>query len=298
MTRKKIKTAIVPVAGLGTRLLPISAAVPKELLPLGRRPALHLIAEELGRVGIERIILVSSNAKQQIADYFRPNLDLENKLRDGGKSDALAQLWSQSPFGHLEFEIVIQDEQRGLGHAVLCAAEHVENEPVIVALGDCVMGIGGQSTILESLVDVFHQRSAQIAIAFEEVPEERVSRYGIAEPKSAVTDNVFELADVIEKPSLESAPSRFAIAARYVLGPEIFEQLRITAPGKGNEIQLTDAIREMIQRSGNAFGVVMSEPRFDMGNIHSYVDAFVRFALADPELREDVLQALPDNVKR
>ncbi len=298
MTLTQIKTAIVPVAGLGTRLLPISAAVPKELLPLGRRPALHLIAEELGQVGVERIILVSSNAKQQIADYFRPNPDLENKLRDGGKTAALAQLWSQSRFANIEFEVVIQHEQRGLGHAVLCAAELVTDEPVIVALGDCVMGVGGRSTILTSLVDVFQQRSAQVAIAFEEVPEERVSRYGIAEPKSAVTDYVFELADVIEKPSLEAAPSRLAIAARYVLGPAIFEQLRNTAPGKGNEIQLTDAIRQMIARSGNAFGVVMSEPRFDMGNIHSYVDAFVRFALADPELREDVLQALPENVKR
>ena len=291
----KITTAIVPVAGLGTRLLPVSQAVPKELLPLGRKPALHLIAEELGRAGIERVILVSSNAKQQIANYFQPNPILEKSLLDSGKYELLEQLWSQSEFANVEFEVVIQQEQRGLGHAVLCAAERVQDQPVVVALGDCVMGIGGKSNILQDLVGVYESNSANVVIGFEEVSEDRVNRFGIADPKAPPENGVFELADVVEKPDLANAPSRYAIAARYVFGPMIFESLRETTPGKNNEIQLTDAIRTVIKESGSAFGVLLQEPRFDMGNIHSYVDAFTRFALADPTLRGDVLNAIQND---
>lgn len=287
-----IKTAIVPVAGLGTRLLPLSQAVPKELLPLGNLPALHLIANELGRAGVERVILVSSQAKQQIQNYFVANLELEQNLRVAGKTELLESLWSHSKHRGLQFETVIQHEQRGLGHAVLCASECVKDEPVIIALGDCVMGVGGNSTILRTLSEVYQRQAADVTIAFEEVPADKVHRFGIAALAAPPKNGMFPLQDVVEKPSCDEAPSRYAIAARYVLGPQIFDELRRTPPGKNSEIQLTDAIRSMIRQNQSAYGVVMREPRFDMGNIHSYVSAFVRFALAEPQLRGDVLSAL------
>ena len=290
----KITTAVVPVAGLGTRLLPISAATPKELLPLAGLPALHLIANELGTAGIERIVLVNSNSKSQIESYFAGDPDLESQLRENGKQEILERLWAQSEFSHIRFETVIQHEQKGLGHAVLCAAEHVGNEPFVVALGDCVMGLSGQSDILQRLISTFQKHTASATIAFEQVPVEKVSRYGIAKPAGPPQDDVFPVADLIEKPPQDEAPSQFAIAARYVLSPRIFEILRQTGSGTGNEIQLTDAIRQLLRSDGDVYGVLLNDPRFDVGNLHSYVDAFVRFAHADPELAPTLIDTIQE----
>ena len=289
-----IKTAIVPVAGLGTRLLPISAATPKELLPLGGLPALHYIANELGAAGIERVVLVNSESKRQIENYFAGNTTLESRLQANNKQEILDRMWSQSQFAHMKFETVIQHEQNGLGHAVLCAAEAVENEPFVVALGDCVMGQGGKSDILRRLISTFESESASATIGFEHVPREKVSRYGIAKPGSQPEQGVFSIEDLIEKPAIESAPSQYAIAARYVLSPQILEILRETERGTGNEIQLTDAIRQLIKKQGKGFGVLMDQPRFDVGNLHSYIHAFLQFAQFDPTLQPILASAIKD----
>ena len=289
-----IETAIVPVAGLGTRLLPISAGVPKEMLPLGRKPTLHYIAEELGRAGIRRIILVSSLAKQHLVRYFQLNQSLEDSLRDNGKEDLLASLWSQSPYMGIDFDVVIQHQPRGLGDAVLCGQPD-SPQPVVIALGDCVMGINGGSHVLERMIEVFESESARIVIAFEEVPLDKVDQFGIVTPNTAhVGQPVFELKDLVEKPDVQRAPSNLAIAGRYVLSHEVFKELKYTRPQKNGEIQLTDAIAKLMKNGARAYGVRLEtgERRYDVGNIDSYTEAFVNFALADPGLREIVLQSV------
>lgn len=294
MNLSKLKTAVVPVAGLGTRLLPTTKAVPKELLPLGGLPTLHYVAAELAEIGVEKIILVSSEAKSEIARYFQHDGKLATALRDKNKTEILNTLWSESKYSDVEFEVVIQHEQLGLGHAILCAEPSVAGQPFIVALGDCVMGLGGKSTVLAKMVEAYHQKQAEIVIAFEEVPDEKVSRYGIAAPvDSSNTDDVFALADVVEKPSLADAPSNLAVAARYILPSTIFDQLKSIERGADGEIQLTDAIRQMIAKESPALGVRFphGEQRYDVGNINSYTDAFIQFALADPKLNSIAAQA-------
>lgn len=295
MNPPTLKTAIVPVAGLGTRLLPTTKAVPKELLPLSGFPTLHYVATELAEIGIEKIILVSSQSKSEIARYFQHDEELACALREKNKTEILKSLWSESKFSHVEFEIVIQHQQLGLGHAILCAEQATAGQDFVVALGDCVMGLGGKSSVLSKMVETYKQGNAKIVIAFEEVPDEKVSRYGIAsltEPE-ANQDAPFALKDVVEKPSLELAPSNLAVAARYILPSTIFDQLKKTESGKDGEIQLTDAIRNMIADNTPAYGVRLQkdEQRFDVGNIESYTDAFIQFALADQRLRPIALKA-------
>jgi UTP--glucose-1-phosphate uridylyltransferase len=295
----RIETAIVPIAGLGTRLLPISAGVPKEMLPLGRKPTLHYIAEELGRVGIRRIIFVSSLAKQHIVHYFQLNQSLEDTLRKQGKHDLLESLWSHSPYMGIDFDIVIQHQPKGLGDAVLCGQPD-SPQPVVVALADCVMGINGKSDVLERMIAVFESKSAEIVIACEEVAPDKVDQFGIATPKAGQSNSpVFELGDLVEKPALHEAASNLAIAGRYVLSHEIFTELKYTRPNKNGEIQLTDAIRKLILAGARAYGVRLApgERRYDVGNIDSYTEAFVDFALADPGLSEIVLRSIPAQSK-
>lgn len=287
-----INTAIVPVAGLGTRLLPITQAIPKELLPLAGKPTLQYVIEELWKAGIRKTILVSSPAKSGMADYFQQDPGLERHLRETGKPELVQQLWSQSAAAGMKLETAIQTEQLGLGHAVAVAEQLAEGQPVVVALGDCVIDSQGSSNVVQRMVQLFDERQADIVIAFEPVAPENVDRFGIAKPVAddPAGDPVFKLADLVEKPSRLEAPSNLAVAARYALGPEIFSALRETGRGKGNEIQLTDAIRQMIQSGANAFGLMLgtAERRFDMGNLESYTESFIHFALADPQLREVV----------
>lgn len=296
----KINHAVVPVAGLGTRLLPVTAGVAKEMLPLGRKPTLQYIAEELSRSGVNDVVLVSSESKSSLANYFQTNQALEDRLKQSGQLDLLKTLWSQSPHSRLRFNVALQREQRGLGHAILCAADLVLNADdspthFVVALGDCVIGLGGGSNIVERMIGVSQSQNADIVIAFELVSDEKVSRFGIAAPQSEPDgDGIFKLGDVIEKPSLKEAPSNLAIAARYVLSVETFEVLKNLQAGIGGEIQLTDAIRQMIAGGATAYGVRLApdEIRFDVGNLVSYTESYVQFAMADPELNRAVRNAM------
>ena len=286
-----INTAIVPVAGLGTRLLPLTQAMAKELLPLAGKPTLQYVLEELWLSGVRRTILVTSPAKSTIAGCFQQDVELEQHLQETGKPELLKQLWSQSPAGAMQLETAIQTEQLGLGHAVAVGESLADGQPVVVALGDCVIDSPSRGGVVQRMIDLFDQKQADIVIAFETVPPDKVNRFGIAKPLS--DDPVFELADLVEKPSPSAAPSNLAVAARYVFSPQIFAAMRTTARGKNNEIQLTDAIRQMIHSGARAWGVQLAadERRFDMGNLESYTESFIHFALADPRLREVVKRA-------
>ena len=293
----KVNIAVVPVAGLGTRLLPATKSQPKEMLPVGRRPVVQYVVEELTRAGMERLLFVTGRGKSSIENHFDVDGELIQSLRETGKEDLLSELeFERAP---IQYFYTRQREILGLGHAILCAREFVGDEPFVVALGDSIIGLGAGSDIMRRMTECFEGKGAAAVVAFEEVPREDVRHYGIAQPKTQ--GDVFEIADVIEKPSAQEAPSNLAIAARYVFAPAIFDALARTKPGKGGEIQLTDAIRLMIQDGGRVFGIRLArgERRFDIGNFDSYFRAFVEFALADdkhgPGLRAYLERLLREN---
>ncbi len=291
-----INIAVVPVAGLGTRLLPATKSQPKEMLPVGRKPVVQYVVEEMTRVGIQRLLFITGPGKHSIENHFDLNSELIQMLRETGKEDLLQEFeYERAP---LQYFYTRQRQLLGLGHAVLCAQPFVGDQPFVVALGDSIIGLNAQSDIVQRMIHCYTETHAQAVIAFEQVPPSDVHNYGVAKPKGE--GDIFLVEDVIEKPSLQEAPSNLAIAARYVFAPSIFDAIRHTRPGKGGEIQLTDAVRLVIQGGGKVYGLKLDagERRFDIGNYDTYFRAFVEFALADekygPSLRPYVEQLLHD----
>ncbi len=279
--------AVVPVAGLGTRLLPATKSQPKEMLPVGRRPVVQYIVEELRESGIKRILFITGYGKSSIEDFFDVNQQLTNHLRQTGKEEQLAELAFEQ--NQVQYAYTRQREQLGLGHAVLLGEPFVGGQPFVVALGDSIIGMHAKSRIVERMIDEYEKSNADVVVCFEELDDPReVVRYGIAQPKGQITGDVFELESLIEKPSVEEAPSNLAVAARYVFSPAIFGELQKTGRGKGGEIQLTDAMCQVLKKGGKGIGIRLpkDEPRFDIGNFGSYFQAFVDFALADPQYGE------------
>ena len=262
---ENVRCAVVPVAGLGTRLLPLTRGIPKELLPLGRTPVLQHVIDELQQVAVDTSVLVTSERKAAIKEYFEATRDNHNAVR-----------------------FVNQSQQKGLGHAVLCAREAVAEQPFYIALGDAVIK---RNLSAESLCERMRRlcilENADAAIAFHEVPVDRVSRYGVAKPEAGftATDEFFRLAGLVEKPPQALAPSRYAIAARYLCKPDLFRYLENTAPGAGGEIQLTDALQAWLKDGATILGVPLTadEKRYDIGNFESYYTAVLEYALRDDE---------------
>jgi UTP--glucose-1-phosphate uridylyltransferase len=277
-----IDIAVVPVAGLGTRLLPATKSQPKEMLPVGRKPVVQYVCEELTGAGLRRILFITGPGKTSLENHFDVNEELVQLLRESGKEELLTSLEFER--AEVQYFYTRQRKALGLGHAVLAARAFVGHEPFVVALGDSIIGLNRESDIVRRMRHVFDDKQAAAVIALEEVPREEVRHYGIAQPRQSVGD-LIELADLVEKPNPADAPSTLAIAARYVLSPSIFEALDATPPGVGGEIQLTDAIRRLIRDGGRAYGIVLGpdERRFDIGNFDAYFRAFVEFALADPK---------------
>lgn len=275
----EINIAVVPVAGLGTRLLPATKSQPKEMLPVGRKPVVQYVVEELAHIGMQRILFITGPGKASIENHFDLDNELIQLLRQNGKENLLAELnFERAP---LQYFYTRQRRQLGLGHAISCARRFVGNQPFAAALGDSIIGLNSRSGILGRMTRCFLDRKAEAVIAFEELPWDRVPYYGVAKPKE--DGEIFELEDVVEKPDVEEAPSNLAIAARYVFAPGIFEALEQIQPGAGGEYQLTDAIRLVIRGGGKVYGMRLGadERRYDVGNFDSYFRAFVEFALAD-----------------
>src|SRR5215470_16916660 len=272
-----IDIAIVPVAGLGTRLLPATKSQPKEMLPVGRKPVVQYVVEELTRVGMKRILFITGPGKASIENHFDLNGELVQTLRESGKEDLLEELEFER--AAVQYFYTRQRQLLGLGHAVLCARPFVGDQPFVVALGDSIIGLHAESDVVSRMTSLYQERGAAAVIAFEEVPRAEVSQYGIARPRD--DGEIFEIDDLVEKPTVAEAPSNLAIAARYVLSPAILDALTTTRRGKGGEIQLTDAIRTVIRNGGRAFGIRLraDERRYDIGNFEAYFEAFVAFAL-------------------
>jgi len=282
-----IRKAVIPVAGLGTRLLPATKSQPKEMLPVGRKPVVQYVVEEMVRAGVSEILLITGRAKRAIEDHFDRDEDLVARLQAGGNDHLV---------GTLEYEVLPvtifytrQHAPQGLGDALRYAEDFVGNEPFIVALGDTIIK-SGKTEVVSRLVDSFLTNKASAAIAVEKVLPEDVYKYGIV--SQATRGDEFAIADLVEKPAIAAAPSTLAIAARYVFGPELFAAIKSTLPDRKGEIQLVDAIKVMMARGLIVRGVTLSagEKRYDIGNYESYFKAFIDFALADEQVGYTVRQ--------
>lgn len=279
-----IRKAVIPAAGFGTRFLPATKAQPKEMLPVVDTPVIQYVVTEAVRSGITDIIIVIGRGKRAIEEHFDRSLELEMQLQESGKTAQLQSIREISEMADIHF--VWQREMRGLGDAVYCARHHVGDESFAVLLGDTIIESATDRPITRQLADIHDAREDAPVIALQEVPREHVSRYGIA--KGTVSeDGVMELTDLIEKPSIEEAPSNLAVSARYILTPEIFGFIAETKRGKNNEIQLTDAIRSLLQ-TRSAYGLQFKGNRYDVGNKTDFITTNIDFALRHPEMREEL----------
>lgn len=276
-----IRKAVIPAAGLGTRMLPLTKSQPKEMLPLGRKPCIQYIVEELASVGVTQILFITGQKKRAIEDHFDKDNELIRLLSLSGQKDILEELKFEDM--DVTFFYTRQSIPAGLGHAVSCAKDFVDGEPFIIALGDSVIYSEEKDILLKRMIDCHEKDRGSFVIGTQTVPLEAVHRYGIISPGDEVADGVVEIKDLVEKPAPQNAPSTLAIAARYIMPPEIFDALDRTSPGKGGEIQLTDAIRLLLKNGIKGYSVSLTEKekRYDIGNIQSYFEAFVDFALND-----------------
>lgn len=276
-----IRKAVIPAAGFGTRFLPASKSQPKEMLPIVDTPVIQYVVEEAVASGITDILMVIGKGKRAIEEHFDRNFELESELIEKGKQAELDAIKRISNLANIHF--VWQKELRGLGDAVACAKNHVENEPFAVLLGDTVVESG--EPVTKQLARVF-DRYQESVVALEEVPMERVSRYGVIDGQQ-ISDDIFLVRDFVEKPAVNEAPSNLAIAGRYILTPNIFGKIESTVPGKNDEIQLTDAMRSLVS-SRAIYGLRFSGHRFDVGNKLDFIKTNVTMALKRADLREDL----------
>ena len=285
---KKVRKAIIPAAGLGTRFLPATKAQPKEMLPIVDKPAIQYIIEEAIASGIEEILIITGRNKRSIEDHFDKSVELENQLKEQGKYDLLGLI---EEISQVDIHYIRQKEAKGLGHAVLCAKQFVGNEPFAVMLGDDI--VDAEVPCLRQLIDVYDDCHGTV-LGVQEVAKDKVSSYGIVNPKK-VKENIWQAVDLIEKPSVEEAPSQLAVLGRYILEPEIFALLEKTEPGRGNEIQLTDAICKLAHEKP-VYAYNFSGRRYDIGDKQGYLEATVEYALKRPEIRDKFLNYLAKTV--
>lgn len=283
----KIKKAVFPVAGLGTRFLPATKATPKEMLAIVDKPLIQYAAEEAIAAGVEELIFVTSSSKRAIEDHFDKNYEMEAELERKGKTALLEMVRSVVPKG-VSCVYVRQPEALGLGHAVLCAKQIVGNEPFAVILADDLID-GGDSPCMAQMVSTFEYNRCSV-LGVEEVPREDTGKYGIVEADT-VTDGLSRVSSIIEKPKPEVAPSNLAVVGRYILTPRIFDLLETTPRGAGGEIQLTDAIAALLKEE-QVLAYQFSGERYDCGSKLGYLKATVEYALQHDELSEDFAQYL------
>lgn len=281
-----IKKAVIPAAGYGTRFLPITKAVPKEMLPIIDRPTIEFIVNEAKESGIEDILIIVSSNKNAIVDYFDYNIELETILKSKGKEDLYQKVHGIAEGVNIYF--VRQKEQLGLGHAVLQAEAFVGNEPFAVLLGDDLY-VGKEKPALRELMDVYEDKKRSV-LGTMEVTLENTSKYGICDP-TRTEGNIMLLKGVVEKPTPQDAPSRHAIGGRYILSPAIFNILKTQEKGVGGEIQLTDAILNLMKKE-DVYAASLQAKRYDVGSKIDYIEAIIDFALKDDTLRPDLIKLL------
>ncbi|HCZ7886026.1 TPA: UTP--glucose-1-phosphate uridylyltransferase GalU [Staphylococcus aureus] len=284
---KKIKKAIIPAAGLGTRFLPATKAMPKEMLPILDKPTIQYIVEEAARAGIEDIIIVTGRHKRAIEDHFDSQKELEMVLKEKGKSELLEKVQYSTELANIFY--VRQKEQKGLGHAISSARQFIGNEPFAVLLGDDI--VGSEVPAVKQLIDVYEETGHSV-IGVQEVPEADTHRYGIIDPLTK-NGRQYEVKKFVEKPAQGTAPSNLAIMGRYVLTPEIFDYLKTQKEGAGNEIQLTDAIERM-NNDNQVYAYDFEGERYDVGEKLGFVKTTIEYALKDDSMREELTRFIKE----
>ena len=296
---KKIRKAVIPAAGLGTRVLPATKAQPKEMLVIVDKPALQYLVEELLEAGIEEILIITGRNKGSIENHFDYSYELERTLEENGKKDLLKVVNHISEMSNIYY--VRQKKPLGLGHAISCAEAFVGDEPFVVLLGDDIIYTDkekGQFPVTKQLVEKYKELQGGTILGVQEVPHKNVSKYGIIKPLKQIDEKTVAVEDFIEKPSVDEAPSNLAALGRYVLEPEIFSYLKNTKPGKGGEIQLTDAILTMKNNGEKLYAYNFDGLRYDTGDKFGMFVANVEFGLRHEELKDKVKEYLKNLVDK
>lgn len=276
---KKITKAVIPAAGLGTRFLPATKAVPKEMVPIVDKPTLQYIVEEAVASGIEDILIITGRTKRAVEDHFDKSYELETELEKSGKTAYLEEIQKISNLANIHY--VRQKEAKGLGHAILCAKFFASNEPFAVLLGDDV--VDAKVPCLKQMIEKYEELGGSI-LGVQTVPESETSKYGIIKG-TKIGDRVYEVENMVEKPK-ENPPSNVAVLGRYIIEPEVFSYLEHTTPGAGGEIQLTDALKAMAS-DGNVYAYDFEGRRYDVGSKQGYLEATVEFALKRDDLKDE-----------
>ena len=285
-TFKPVRKAVIPVAGWGTRFLPATKAMPKEMLPIVDTPTIQYIVEEAVASGIEQICLVTSHTKKAIEDHFDRTLELEALLEKGGKTEYLEQIRDIADM--VEIVSVRQKVAKGLGHAVLCAEAFVGDEPFAVLLGDDIV-YNEETPCLRQLIDVYNETGGSV-LGVQTVAHENICKYGCVDGEQ-IGERLYTVNDMIEKPKPEEAPTDVGVLGRYVITPGIFEKLKTTAPGAGGEIQLTDALKALAKEE-KMYAYDFIGRRYDVGDRLGFLEATVEYALRRPDLKDDFLAYL------
>ena len=278
--------AVIPAAGLGTRFLPATKAQPKEMLPVYDKPTIQYVIEESVNSGVDDILIVTGKGKRSIEDHFDRSFELEHHLKTKGKEDFLKEIEYISELADIHF--IRQKKQKGLGDAIYCAKKHVGDNPFVVMLGDTITKDKVPCT--KQLIDIYEKYGKSV-IALEEVPDEKVERYGIIGGEE-IEDSIYKIDKLVEKPPLSVAPSNLAIMGRYVLTPDIFDHIENVEPGYGGEIQLTDALSKLDE----IYGQVFKGQSFDIGNRIDWLKTSLIFALEDENARDNILEFIREEI--
>ncbi len=284
---RSVSKAVIPAAGLGTRFVPATKAMPKEMLPIIDTPVIQYVVEEAAAAGLSDVLMVTARSKTNIEDHFDRNIELEDVLVARGDTAGLQRVRQSAEIATMHY--VRQSQPLGLGHAVLCAADHVGDEPFAVLLGDDI--IDARDRLLQRMLEVRHRFGGSV-IALMEVEPAQVSAYGVATIKPTGEVDVVAVTDLVEKPAAAEAPSNWIVVGRYVCDPSVFDVLRKTRPGRGGELQLTDALRTLAERGpdtdgGGVHGVLFRGRRYDTGNKLDYLQTQVKFACERPDVKDE-----------
>lgn len=292
MSFKTVRKAIIPAAGFGTRFLPATKAIPKEMLPIVDIPTIQYIVEEAVESGIEEICIITNSYKNCVIDHFDVSFELEQKLKESGDTAHLEMV--QKISNMVSVFAVRQKNPKGLGHAILCAQQFVGNEPFAVLLGDDIVRNPNGKTAIGQLIDVYNKTGSSV-VGVQTVAHENVNKYGIIDPAAKLNDRLLQVKTFVEKPDIDKAPSDMAILGRYILTPHIFGYLQTQAAGKGNEIQLTDAI-DRLAKQDKVFAYDFEGRRYDVGDKKGFLQAQVEFALAREDTHDAMVEIL-ENLK-
>lgn len=286
INRGVIMKAVIPAAGLGTRFLPATKAQPKEMLPVYDKPTIQYVIEESVNSGVDDILIVTGKGKRSIEDHFDRSFELEHHLKTKGKEDFLKEIEYISELADIHF--IRQKKQKGLGDAIYCAKKHVGNDPFVVMLGDTITKDKVPCT--KQLIDIYNKYGKSV-ISLEEVPDEKVERYGIIGGEE-IEENIYKIDKLVEKPPLRVAPSNLAIMGRYVLTPDIFDCIEDVEPGYGGEIQLTDALSKLDE----IYGQVFLGESYDIGNRIDWLKTSLKFALDDENAKDEILNYIKNEI--